>query len=155
MVRWVSAPWLLAVLGLAGLALAQEGLIVDPWRHPSATPSNEVSKSAPADRSAARPVGVASFPIDSPKGGPSVVPVGPPLDLKSNGGAVVPLGTASDDVVDPWATGSLHPSVAERRARLAVARHDWAWEVQEIVDPWSQGPIAVARDPLIVDPWAR
>ena len=151
MVRWASASWLLAaaVLGLGGLAMAQDGLIVDPWRHPSATPFGDRTKTpGPGVRSAPR------LATPAANAGPAVVPLGPPLALRTNPGAVVPLGPAGhEDIVDPWAAA---PRVtgAERPTRL-FARRNWAWEVQEIVDPWAKGPLAVATDPAIVDPWAR
>jgi hypothetical protein len=152
MVRWASAPWLLAVavLGLGGLAMAQDGLIVDPWRHPNATPFGErPSLRSPGVQKAAR------LATPGRKTGPSVVPLGPPLALRTNPGAVVPLGPAGhEDIVDPWASSS-RSTAAERPARLAAAHRNWSWEVQEIVDPWRRGPLAVATDPAIVDPWAR
>ncbi|HSU39210.1 MAG TPA: hypothetical protein VLJ38_06575 [Polyangiaceae bacterium] len=150
MVRWASAPWLLAaaVLGLGGLAMAQDGLIVDPWRHPSATPFGERAKSpapgVPAARRLATPA--------ARKTGPTIVPLGPPLALHTNPGAVVPLGPAGhEDIVDPWTptfTAVAHP------APLTAAHRNWSWEIQEIVDPWRRGALAVATDPAIVDPWA-
>src|SRR4051812_14764885 len=112
MVRWASAPWLFAaaVLGLGGLAMAQDGLIVDPWRHPSATPFGERAKSPHA--------GVHTAPqLATPaarKSGPTIVPLGPPLALHTNPGAVVPLGPAGhEDIVDPWAA-SPRVTAAER-----------------------------------------
>jgi hypothetical protein len=152
MVRWASASWLLAtaVLGLGGLAMAQDGLIVDPWRHPSASPFGDRSKTAYPGARTSRHLALTT----APKTGPSVVPLGPPLALRTNPGAVVPLGPAGhEDIVDPWAAA---PRVtgAERPSRL-FARRNWAWEIQEIVDPWARGPLAVATDPAIVDPWAR
>jgi hypothetical protein len=153
MVRWAQASWLVVgVLGLGGLAMAQEGLIVDPWTHPNALP--RVQATAPAARtvlSSSRPARVVAR-----KAAPSVVPVGPPLDVRTNEGAVVPLGSAlHDDLVDPWASDSERATEAEHRARLTFAQRDWSWEVQEIIDPWAKGPVAVAIDPAIVDPWAR
>jgi len=152
MVRWASAPWLFAaaVLGLGGLAMAQDGLIVDPWRHPSATPFGERAKSP-------YPGGQRTRQLASPdarKTGPTVVPLGPPLALRTNPGAVVPLGPAGhEDIVDPW-TAPARVTARERPARLAAAPRNWSWEIQEIVDPWRRGPLAVATDPAIVDPWA-
>jgi hypothetical protein len=157
MTRRVSIPLFVAVLGLGGLALAQDGLIVDPWTHPSLPSLDDAMKPSPgAKRAPERPVGVAAFPIDDGSRSPSVVPVGPPLDPRANAGAVVPMGPANrDGLVDPWAEQTRHPTDSDRRARLALAHHDWAWEIQEIVDPWAKGPVAVSTDPLIVDPWAR
>src|SRR4051794_7958541 len=153
MVRWASAPWLLAVavLGLGGLAMAQDGLIVDPWRHPSATPFGERVKPPYPGVRTARQLATAVVR----KTGPTVVPLGPPLALRTNPGAVVPLGPAGhEDIVDPW-TASARLAAPERPARLAAAQRNWSWEIQEIVDPWRRGPLAVATDPAIVDPWAR
>lgn len=151
MLRWASAPWLLAaaVLGLGGFAMAQDGLIVDPWRHPSAT-FGERAKSPYPDAHTARPFATPT----ARRTGPTIVPLGPPLALRTNPGAVVPLGPAGhEDIVDPWAA-SRPASPAERPARLAAAHRNWSWEIQEIVDPWRRGPLAVATDPAIVDPWA-
>ncbi len=152
MVRWVSLSSLVALLGLGGFALAQEGLIVDPWAHPSSTPRDDVRSPSAASERALRRVNVAALPS---KAGPSVVPVGPPLALRANAG-VVPLGPVGDhEIIDPWASSASQSIDAEHHARLRLARHDWAWELQEIVDPWAKGPIAAATDPAIVDPWAR
>src|SRR3954469_14249793 len=148
MVRWASPPWLLAaaVLGLGGLAMAQDGLIVDPWRHPSATPFGERAKSPSAGVAAARLATPAAH-----KTGPTIVPLGPPLALHTNPGAVVPLGPAGhEDIVDPWSPQS---TAVAPPARLPAAHRNWSWEIQEIVDPWRRGPLAVATDPAIVDPW--
>jgi hypothetical protein len=60
---------------------------------------------------------------------------------------------ATDLVVDPWVR-----TAAPGRGGLAqhASPSDWAREIREIIDPWANGPLAVAsRDPLIVDPWAR
>ena len=153
MARWASASWLLAaaVLGLAGLAMAQEGLIVDPWRHPSPSPFGKPAKTPYPGAHSAPHLGAAL----APKAGPTVVPLGPPLALRTNPGAVVPLGPAGhEDIVDPWAPAARVAGIAPA-PRLAAAHRDWAWEIQEIVDPWRQGPLAVTTDPAIVDPWAR
>ncbi|HEX5099650.1 MAG TPA: hypothetical protein VFV94_09135, partial [Polyangiaceae bacterium] len=84
-VRFASARWVAALLALGGLALAQDRLIVDPWKHAvSALLPEPKSEALPTTRA----VGVASFPVEAPKGAPSVVPVGPPI---------------VDAPVDPWA----------------------------------------------------
>lgn len=154
MVRWASASWLLAaaVLGLGGLAMAQDGLILDPWRHPSASPFGERKTPYPA-APAARHLSAPAVPPAHP----TVAPLGPPLTLHTNPGAVVPLGPAPaghEDIVDPWA---VTPRAVAGPARLAAlpAHGNWATEIQEIVDPWAKGPLAVFTDPAIVDPWAR
>jgi hypothetical protein len=152
MVRWVSLSSLVALLGLGGFALAQEGLIVDPWAHPSSTPSSDVrSPNAAKDQA----LGHASTAALASKAGPSVVPVGPPLAARANAG-VIPLGPVGEhEIIDPWASAASHPADSDRRSRLRLARHDWAWEIQEIVDPWAKGPIVAVTDPAIVDPWAH
>lgn len=152
MVRLVSGPAVLAVLGLAGLAMAQDDLIVDPWQRVVAAVVGPRSTPAPAVP-AARPVGVASFPIDDPKPKPTVVPVGPPLARAPS--RVTPLGPVTPDgIVDPWAGA---PPAARVNGRTATRsnQRDWAFEIDEIVDPWSKGPLVAFTDPLIVDPWAR
>jgi hypothetical protein len=130
--------------------MAENGVVVDPWAHPSATPFGERAKSPrPGVPSAPPPRAAAARPS-----GPSVVPLGPPLSLHTSPGAVAPLSAAGhDDIVDPWAP-SARLAGAQRSARLAGVRHNWSWEIQEIVDPWRRGPLAVATDPAIVDPWA-
>ena len=149
MVRWASAAWLFAaVLGLGGLAMAQDGLIVDPWRHPNATPSGERAKSPHPGVDTTGQLAARA----ARKTGPTIVPLGPPLALHTNPGAVVPLGPAGhEDIVDPWSPQLM---AVQRPARLAAAHRNWSWEIQEIVDPWRRGPLAVATDPAIVDPWA-
>jgi hypothetical protein len=152
MVSCVSLSSLIALLGLGGFALAQEGLIVDPWAHPSSTPSREVRSPSFANEQASGRAGMPALPS---KAVPSVVPVGPPLASRTNPG-VVPLGPIGDhEIIDPWASGAPHPTDSDHRSRLRVARHDWSWEIREIVDPWAEGPIAAVTDPAIVDPWAR
>jgi hypothetical protein len=111
--RTFSVPTLIAVLGLGGLALAQEGFIVEP--------------------------------------------VGPPLIVTVDPWGVVPLAPVfTDGIVDPWqgshlsSRGATERSPARRRGPT-----DWARAIEEIIDPWAKGPLAVVTDPLIVDPWAR
>jgi len=152
-VRFASARWVAALLALGGLALAQDRLIVDPWKHAvSALFPEPKSEPLPAPT---RALGVASFPIDAVKGAPSVVPVGPPIvDVPADPWAsmvVAPIAP-TDGIIDPW-MGS--PARAEAATNRRVAG-EWAWRIREIVDPWARGPVAFAsRDPLIVDPWAR
>ena len=146
-----SAPWVVALLAVGGLALAQDAKIVDPWKH---AVSALFPSPKPVANSATRAVGVASFPIeaDPHDARPAVVPVGPPLvDAPVDPWVAVSVGPVApeDSIVDPWA-GS--PVRAEAKSHAAA---DWAFRIREIVDPWARGPVAVAqRDPLIVDPWA-
>jgi len=137
----------LGVLGMGGLAAAQEGLIVDPWEH-------AVSALLPKAASPATPhVGVASFPIEVPAL-PAVVPVGPPL-RQGTADPKAPLAVGpveALDAVDSWVEPSPGAASASRRT---TAPSQWAWEIREIVDPWAKGPVAsAAPDPLIVDPWS-
>jgi hypothetical protein len=141
---------LLGILGVGGLALAQDGLIVDPWQHAVASllPPKAEAVSVPG------PVGVASFPIEHPTRAPAVVPVGPPLrGGASDPGAPLSVAPAGplDAVVDPWVEAPAHAPPSLHRATPS----QWSWQLREIVDPWAKGPLAVAAtDPLIVDPWA-
>jgi hypothetical protein len=157
MLRIFSAPTLSGVLGLGGLALAQDGLIVDPW-------TREVSRDTAA---ATAPVGAdrtrqarSGSPVDSQpevaNAGPSVEPLGPPLVLTLDPWAVVPVAPVlTDKIVDPW-TGSRLATRATRGPLTTRRGHtDWARAIDEIIDPWAKGPLAVVTDPLIVDPWAR
>lgn len=153
-VSLASARWVAALLALGGLALAQDGLIVDPWKHAVSVLLPPAPKSVPLP-APTRAVGVASFPIDPKADSAAVVPVGPPLvDAPADPWAamvVAPIAP-TDGVVDPWAG---LPARAEATASRRVAG-EWAWRIREIVDPWARGPVAFAsRDPLIVDPWAR
>jgi hypothetical protein len=158
MLRLFSAPSVAAVLGLGGLAMAQDDLIVDPWKRAVSSVLESRRTTAPAnDRT--RPVGVASFRVDDEPGaktGPAVVPLGPPLNLAVDPWAVVPVEpTFSDRVVDPWAGSRLSSSQTARVAAMRRGHSDWAREIDEIIDPWAKGPLAVVTDPLIIDPWAR
>ncbi|HEV8548702.1 MAG TPA: hypothetical protein VGQ57_06740 [Polyangiaceae bacterium] len=152
--RLGSMRWVAAVLGVGGLALAQDELIVDPWHH--AVSALFPPTPAPA-RSASLPIGVASFPIEA-RPSPRVVPVGPPLHQEIvDPSAAMPVGAIVpvDAAVDPWVTP---PTAAAGHPLLGrhASPSDWATEIREIVDPWSKGPLAVAaRDPAIVDPWAH
>lgn len=154
-VRFASARWVAALLALGGLALAQDRLIVDPWKHAvSALFPQPKSEALPTTRA----VGVAAFPVEAPKSAPSVVPVGPPIvDAPLDPWAAVVVAPiaptdGTDGIIDPW-TGSPARTEAATNRRAAG---EWAWRIREIVDPWARGPVALAsRDPLIVDPWAR
>lgn len=151
--RLASACSVFVLLGLGGLALAQEGTIVDPWSHAVSTVLAKRAADLPLpDRSAPpRPAAANTRPRQ-----PSVVPVGPALRAPSlDPWAFVPpgLAEAGDGIVDPWAAPRA-AGLAPRGVRRPPSA--WAREIPEIVDPWAKGPVAlVSRDPLIVDPWAR
>ena len=140
-------------MAVGGLAFAQDGLIVDPWKHAVSAlftlPPPAVSTSP------THAVGVASFPVsvDLHRATPAVVPVGPPLvDAPVDPWVTLSVGPAAteDSIVDPWA-GS--PVRVETKGRQAA--REWSFRIREIVDPWARGPVLVAqRDPLIIDPWA-
>lgn len=152
--RLVTASPILAVLGLAGLAMAQDDLVVDPWKRVVSVVAGKSSAPAVAERSPPRPIGVASFPIEAPKSKPTVVPIGPPLALAKDPWGVVPVEPPThDEVFDPWAsTPPANPS-SSRLVSARAGHRDWAVEIDEIIDPWSKGPLAAVTDPLIVDPW--
>jgi hypothetical protein len=142
-----------ALLAVGGLALAQDGLIVDPWKHGV---SALFAAPPPVSHTPTRAVGVASLPAAKPRtDAPAVVPVGPPLvDAPVDPWVTLSFGpvapTDTDGIVDPWADS---PARADAASRHAAS--DWAFRIREIVDPWARGPVAVAqRDPLIIDPWA-
>jgi hypothetical protein len=157
MVRVPAGAWLAAVLGVAGLAMAQDDLIVDPWKRAlssllapwPADPAPGVDRTRHAPSAALSPI--------TTKAAPAVVPVGPPLSLSTEPWGVLPVGPAKDGVVDPWAEprAATLASVPSHPVATRRGRADWAREIDEIVDPWSQGPLAAATDPLIIDPWAR
>jgi hypothetical protein len=154
-VRLVTASSILAVLGLAGLAMAQDDLVVDPWRRVVNVVAGTSAAPSVAEPPAPRPIGVASFPIERPQAKPSVVPIGPPLALAKEPWGIIPLGPPThDEVFDPWA-GAARSGRTNQLATARSARRDWAVEINEIIDPWSKGPLAAVTDPLIVDPWRR
>jgi len=150
----VTGPVVAAVLGLAGLALAQDDLIVDPWKRVVVAAVGE-RRPLPSvsDRVAPRPLGAASRPKAS-SSKPSVVPIGPPLTLAKDPPSVVPVALTHDEIFDPWASPAA-PADASGTTAPRAGRRGWAFEITEIVDPWSKGPLAAVTDPLIVDPWAR
>jgi len=156
MVAKFTGRVLVVVVGLGGLAMAQDGLIVDPWHRVVSALGAAAPRPPAGDRTAPGRVGVASFPVNAVRPGPTVVPLGPPLSTGSLTAGVVPMGPAwTDAVVDPWSpvpTGRV--AIAERPATRG-AHSDWAREIDEIVDPWKRGPVAAFTDPIIVDPWAR
>jgi hypothetical protein len=159
--RFLSAPTLIAVLGLGGLALAQDGLIVDPWKRTVPNAVNAPPAPAGADRTRPTGGGMGSQgePVISAPSvvTPSIEPLGPPLLARVDPWGVVPVGPVfTDEIVDPWKGSHLSALGAPERA---PARRrgptDWARAIEEIIDPWAEGPLAVVTDPLIVDPWAR
>jgi hypothetical protein len=154
-VRLLSGPSLLAVLGFGGLALAQSGLIVDPWKRPvTLVVGTKPAPPAVLHRSAQDAPVLAPFP-EEPNRKPAVVPIGPPLNL-TNESPVVPLGPFThDEIFDPWASTRSDATTSARSVATTGGRRDWAFEINEIVDPWSRGPLAAVTDPLIVYPWAR
>jgi hypothetical protein len=154
-VRLITVSSIVAVLGLAGLAMAQDDLVVDPWKRAVNAVADPTAAPPVAERSAPRPVGVASFPIETPEVKPAVVPIGPPLAYGKDPVAVVPVGPPThDEIFDPWARAAPGGHGVSRVASVRSGR-DWAVEINEIIDPWSKGPLAAVTEPLIVDPWAQ
>jgi hypothetical protein len=152
-VRFVTASSISAVLGLAGLAMAQDDLVVDPWKRVANVVAGKSEAPPVAEPAAPRPIGVASFPIEPPKAKPTVVPIGPPLALAQEPWGVVPIGPPGhDEIFDPWANVANGHGMS-RPVTARSGRRDWAVEINEIIDPWSKGPLAAVTDPLIVDPW--
>jgi hypothetical protein len=130
----VLAGWL-----LAGVALAQQGLILEPWPAPRAAasaPALPSSRSMPESGLPPASSAVPSVKLDRAPAGP-VASAGPKWSPP-----VVTL------LVDPW----------ERRAREADPPHPrWLPQTAEIVDPWASArpatPPRVAARPA--DPPAR
>jgi hypothetical protein len=153
--RTFSVPTLIAVLGLGGLALAQEGFIVDPWKRAAPSAVNAPPLPVGADRT--QPAGEIRSQGEPVSAGPSVEPVGPPLIVTVDPWGVVPLAPVfTDGIVDPWQASHLSSRGAtERSPARRRGPTDWARAIEEIIDPWAKGPLAVVTDPLIVDPWAR
>lgn len=119
-----------AVLTVAGLALAQENLIIDPWAKPPAALDRAGSRSV-ADGAA----------LPSPLSRLS------PLWAE---------GWSDPPAISPPKPDS---APLERRAAVAQPAHlaapvAWAEPVAMIVDPWQSGARpAVKQDFAIVDPW--
>jgi hypothetical protein len=156
MLRVFSAPTLSAVLGLGGLALAQDGLIVDPWQRPAAKAVTSAPLPAGADRTRSAGARAPERESEVATATPSVEPLGPPLTLTVDPWAVVPVEPAlADQIVDPWKGSRLAGHAPGRPTERRRGHTDWARAIDEIIDPWSKGPLAVVTDPLIVDPWAR
>ena len=154
----VSGRSLAVLLGLGGIAMAQDGLVVDPWQRVVSALTAPTPASHPAnDRTGVRPVGTASFAVEETKPGPAVVPLGPPLSMDAKAIGVVPIGpVTSGELVDPWRASVQSGRPPSEHPTLARGTHsDWAHEIDEIVDPWKRGPLAAFTDPIIVDPWAR
>lgn len=148
--RFAWGTTLVALLGLGGLALGQEGLIVNPWPH-GASPPPLASPWKESGRPEAGPLHVSNYEVSEPSSPAAVVPLWP---LRPRPSAVEPLGALTyDDVVNPWVQSEPGALGGHSDGARAVDRH-WAREIQEIVDPWASGPLAVAIDPAIVDPWA-
>ena len=124
------------ILGLAGLALAQEDLIVDPWARPSAALDRAGSRSVVADGAAL----------------PSPPPEGSPLWAEgwTNPPAILPKKAISRPIFRP------EPAAAP----VHVGAVAWAKPVDMIVDPWESAVSSavkreIGRDVGIVDPWLR
>jgi hypothetical protein len=133
-----------AILAVAGVALADEAGIIDPW---DASLSGWFTAPAPPAADIAR-VGPASSPARS--GGLAAAPV--PGD---HGIVVEPWKPAPFELsADPWVVSRPRPP-APLASVPSRAHAKWAYVVDEIVDPWGQSGGRVSRDPLIVDPWAR
>jgi hypothetical protein len=143
--RLSFSPVLVGVMLVTGVALAQQGLIVEPWRKgavPAVAPLRPtLMRSMPS--SGLVPAGVA--PEGPRKTNPKPVPVGPSLKWSP---PVVAL------LVDPWVQGAAAAPVA-RPARQARPR--WvptSAHGLDIVDPWADVAPKVA--PLVasrpVDP---
>jgi hypothetical protein len=122
-------------LAIAGLALAQEDLIIDPWAKPPAA----------LDRAGSRSVADGA--------------VQPPLLTERNplwveGWTDPPTRSLDEPRVRPFARRAPSRSTAVAPARVRVVA--WAKPLEMIVDPWqSANRSAVPRDFAIVDPWLR
>ncbi len=156
MLRVFSAPTLSAVLGLGGLAMAQDGLIVDPWQRPASKAVEIPPLPAGTDRTQSAGTTTTDPASEIAKASPSVEPLGPPLNLTVDPWAVVPVEPVlTHKIADPWRGSRLAGRGSARPTERRRGHTDWARAIDEIIDPWSKGPLAVVTDPLIVDPWAR
>ena len=130
-VRVLALSSMVGVFGLAGLALAQETLIIDPWAKPPAA----------IDRAGSRSVADGA-----------VLPPLPPesSQLWEQGWSDPP--TSSPQPATPRAVS--RGVVAVAVAAPAGRAPPWAKPLDMIVDPWQSGDQpAAARDFAIVDPW--
>jgi hypothetical protein len=149
--RFVWGTTLVALLGLGGLALGQEGLIVNPWK-PSGSMLSLRSPWAGRSQPKRGPIHVTTYEVTPPSTPASVVPLGP---LEAHPSAIEPVDAFTyPEVIDPWRQPEPVPGTADHRLALHTVDRNWAHQIQEIVDPWASGPLAVAIDPSIVDPWA-
>jgi hypothetical protein len=129
---------LVGVMLMTGVALAQQGLIVEPWRR-AAAPAVAPARSTPMramPSSGLAPASVA--PVASPKANPVPVPITRPSRWSP---PVVEL------LVDPWVRGKAAATIARPAQR---ARRDWvptSAQGIDIVDPWADAAPKVA--PLV------
>jgi hypothetical protein len=134
-----------AILAIGGVALADEAGIVDPWDsglsgwfgEPAAEPAADIARVDELRRAAA----------------PTAVP-------GDHGIVIQPWGSAPLDLAsDPWVTSARSRGTSTRAPLSASAKPhhhaNWAYVIDEIIDPWRRSGGRVSRDPLIVDPWAR
>lgn len=133
-VRVLALSSMVGVFGLAGLVLAQERLIVDPWAKPPAAIDRAGSRSV-ADGAVLPPLPPESSPLWEQ-------------------GWSDPPTTSPEQAVSRPRPRRVAPSAGPVPARLAAVA--WAKPLDMIVDPWQSGEKAVvARDFAIVDPWLR
>jgi len=143
------------LLTVGGVALAEDAGIVDPWSGSLsgwfADPDPDALWVTP------RPVATGAARVKTNAG-----PVVLPLAAAPGGDHIVvePWNPAPIEVTPyPWATAgregrSSLSSLSTPALASVHPRVGWAYQVNEIVDPWGRGAGAVWRDPLIVDPWA-
>jgi hypothetical protein len=142
--RLVTLSPVAAILAVAGIALADEAGIIDPW---DASLSGWFTAPAPPAADIAR-AGTPSVPVRS--GGFAAAAV--PGDHEI---VVEPWKPAPFELsYDPWVVSRPRPAAPAATAR-SRSHGKWAYVVDEIIDPWGHSTGRVSRDPLIVDPWAR
>jgi hypothetical protein len=134
-VRVLALSSVFGVLTLAGLALAQENLIIDPWAKPPAA----------LDRAGSRSVadGAVLSPVFTER-----------TSLWAEGWSDPPTSSSTQALARPGVrpARALPPPVSAV-THGAVA---WATPIDMIVDPWqSVSHSTVTRDFAIVDPWLR
>src|SRR5262245_59538233 len=135
MVRFVTGRALVALLGLAGLAMAQDDIIIDPWKRVVAALGASNAALRPANDRTGAPVTRSAVTREQSNARPSVVPIGPALNAGERS-AVVPIGPVTgDEVVDPWLRPSKQLQPWPNRPLAHGGRTDWAREIDEIVDP--------------------